>query len=237
MALLADALRASGGLDLRRQMSQYTVHMSLGGVLCGRKCPSAKLKDLVVEGSTDQQSLEINGFSGVNRRARYRPDWVALEGPDGQLLKERQASPQELRERLRASTWDELELAYYFGYSIWNYIAVPFVLAEPDVTTGEVESAGMQFDGCRRLQVRFPPRVVTHSSEQTFYFDRDALLRRIDYTSEPEDTRIAQLFSGHQRFSGILIPTLGTSLRISPDGASLARPSLVEIEIFDVVFE
>jgi len=95
----------------------------------------------------------------------------------------------------------------------------------------------MQFDGCRRLQVRFPPRVVTHSSEQTFYFDRDGLLRRIDYTSEPEDTRIAQLFSGHQRFSGILIPTLGTSLRISPDGASLARPSLVEIEIFDVVFE
>jgi len=237
VALLKDALRASGGLDLRRQVSQYTVHMSLRGVLCSRKCPSAQLKDLVVEGSTDQQSLEINGFSAVDRRALYRPDWVALEGPDGQLLKQAKASPQELRERLRASTWDELQLAYYVGYSIWNFIAVPFVLAEPDVTTGEPGPGSVQLDSWRRLEVRFPPRVVTHSTGQTFYFDRDGLLRRIDYRSEPEDTRIAQLFSGHQRFSGILIPTLGTSLHIAPDGVSLAKPSLIDIEIFDAVFE
>jgi hypothetical protein len=237
MALLEDALRASGGLDLRRQMSRYTVHMSVGGVLCRHKCASPQLKDLVVEGSTDQVSLEINGFGAVNRRAMYRPDWVALEGPDGQLLKEMKASAQELRTCLRASTWDELQLAYYFGYSIWNYIAVPFVLADSDVTTEELEPGGVQLDNWLRLAVRFPPRVVTHSTEQTFYFDRDGLLRRIDYTSELEDTRIAQLFSGHQRFSGILIPTLGTSLRIAPDGVLLAKPSLVDIEIFDVVFE
>jgi len=195
------------------------------------------LKDLVVEGSTDQVSLEIHGFGAVNRRAMVRPDWVALEGPDGELLKETKAAPQELRERLRASTWDELQLAYYFGYSIWNYVAVPFVLAEPDVTTEELEPGSVQFDGWRRLEVRFPPRVVTHSTEQTFYFDRDGLLRRIDYASELEDTRMAQLFSGHQRFAGILIPTLATSLRIAPDGVSLAKPSFIDIEIFDVVFE
>ena len=228
---------ASGGLDLWRQMSRYTVHMSFGGVLCSRKCAAAQLKDVVVEGSTDQQSLEINGFSGMNRRAMYRPDWVALEGMDGQLLKETKASTQELRECLRASTWDELQLAYYFGYAVWNYIAVPFVLAEPDVTTEELEPRSVQFDSWRRLEVRFPPRVVTHSTEQTVYFDRDGLLRRIDYTSELEDTRIAQLFSGHQGFSGIIVPTLGTSLRIAPDGVSLAKPSLVDVEIFDVVFE
>jgi hypothetical protein len=103
--------------------------------------------------------------------------------------------------------------------------------------TEELDPGSVQFDNWRRLEVRFPPRVVTHSTEQTFYFDRDGLLRRIDYTSELEDTRVAQLFSGHQRFSGVLIPTLGTSLRIAPDGVSLAKPSLVDIEIFDVVFE
>jgi hypothetical protein len=237
VALLEDALRASGGLDLRRQMSRYTVHMSVGGVLCSRKCASVQLKDLVVEGRTDQQSLEINGFSGVNRRAMYRPDWVALEGTDGQLLKETKALPQELRERLRASTWDELQLAYYFGYSIWNYIAVPFVLAEPDVTTEELEPGSVRFDGWRRLEVRFPSRVVTHATEQTFYFDREGLLRRIEYTSDLEGTRIAQLLSGYQSFSGVLIPTLSASLRVAPDGVSVAKPSLVDMEIFDVVFE
>ena len=218
-------------------MSRYTVHMSVGGVFCSRKCRSAQLKDLVAEGSTDQQSLEINGFSGLNQRALYRPDWVALEGPDGQLRKERKAPPQELRERLKMSVWDELELAYYSGYSIWNYIAVPFVLAEPDVTTEELEPGSGQANDWRRLKVRFPPRLMTHSAEQTFYFDRDAVLRRLDYTTEHEYTRIVQSFSGHQRFSGILIPTLSRSRPITPDEVSRAKPSLVDIEIFDVVFE
>jgi hypothetical protein len=159
-----------------------------------------------------------------------------LEGADGQLLKERKGPPQELRQRLRASIWDELQLAYYCGYSIWNYLAVPFVFAEPDVTTEELERESVHADTWRRLRLRFPPRVVTHSAEQTFYFDRDGFLRRLDYTSEYEDTRIAQLFSGHQRFSGILIPTLSRSLPIARDGRLPAKSSLVDIEIFDVVF-
>jgi hypothetical protein len=234
--LLSDVLHAAGA-DLWRQASRYTLHVSVGGGFCSRKCTSAQLKDLVIEGSTDQQSLEINGFCGVNQRALYRPDWVALEAPDGRVLEERKASPQELRERLRTNIWDELELAYYYGYSIWNYVAVPFVFAEPDVATEELEPVSVRADTWRRLRVRFPPRVATHSTEQTFYFDRDGFLRRLDYMAEHEDTRIAQMFSGHQRFSGILIPTLCRSLRIAPDGGLPAKPSLVDIEVFDVVFE
>jgi hypothetical protein len=234
VALLRDVLQVAGE-DMWRQMRRYTLHMSVRGLLCTRKCSSAQLKDLVVEGSTDQQRLEINGFCGVNQRAWYRPDWVALEGPNGELLKETKASQQQLRERLRTSLWDELQLAYYCGYSIWNYVAVPFVFAEPDVSTEELETGSLL--SWRRLRVRFPPRVVTHSTHQTFYFDRDELLRRLDYTSEHDGTRIAQLFSGHQRFAGILIPTLCRSMPIAPDGVSLGKPSLVDIEIFDVVFE
>jgi hypothetical protein len=236
VALLSDVLKAAGE-DLRRQMRRYTLHMSVGGALCRRKCGSAQLKDLVVEGSTDQQSLAINGFSGLGRRALYRPDRVALEGRDGQLLKEGKASPQELRERLRTGIWDELQLAYYCGYSIWNYAAVPFVFAEADVATEELEPVRVAAAIWRRLRVRFPPRLVTHSSEQTFYFDHDGILCRLDYTAEHEDTRIAQLFSAHQLFSGMLIPTLSRSLPITPDGVSPAKQSLVDIEIFDVVFE
>ncbi len=235
VALLKDVLEVAGG-DRWRQMSRYTLHMSVGGAFGSHKCSSAQLKDLVVEGSTDQQWLEINGFCGVDQRALYRPDRVVIEGADGQLLKERKGPRQELRQRLGASIWDELQLAYYCGYSIWNYLAVPFVFAEPDVTTEELEPESVHADAWRRLRLRFPPRVVTHSSEQTFYFDRDGFLRRLDYTSEIEDTRIAQLFSGHQRFSGILIPTLSRSLPIARDGRLPAKSSLVDIEIFDVVF-
>ena len=89
MTLLADALHAGGGLDLWRQMRRFTVHISIGGALCARKCRTAQLKDLVAEGGTQQQALEITGFTANDRRALYRPHWVALEGLEGQRLQER----------------------------------------------------------------------------------------------------------------------------------------------------
>ena len=93
MGLLEDALHASGGLHLWRQAQRFTAHVSIGGALCTQKCSSAQLKELLVEGSTRDQVLEITGFMAADRRALYRPDWVALEGSDGRLLKERKAAP------------------------------------------------------------------------------------------------------------------------------------------------
>jgi hypothetical protein len=45
------------------------------------------------------------------------------------------------------------------------------------------------------------------------------------------------MFSAHQRFSGVLVPTLCRLLRLASDGAPIAKPSLLDIEIFDAVFE
>src|ERR1700683_4952871 len=107
MALLSDVLQASGGLDLWRQMRRFTIHLSIGGALFARKCRATQLKDLVAEGSTQQQSLEITGFTAGDRRALYRPDWVALEEQGGQLLKERHAPPAEFRGHIKSKNCDE----------------------------------------------------------------------------------------------------------------------------------
>ena len=84
----------------------------------------------------------------------------------------------------------------------------------------------------------FPARVVTHATVQTFFFDRDGLLRRLDYPAAHADrTQIAQMFSGHQRFSGILVPTLCRLLTVGADGVPIAKPPLLDVEIFDATFE
>jgi hypothetical protein len=84
----------------------------------------------------------------------------------------------------------------------------------------------------------FPPRVVTHARVQTFHFDKEGYLRRLDYPAVHDDrTQIAQMFSGHQRFSGILVPTLCRLLRIGAEEMPIARPSLLDVEIFDAHFE
>ena len=61
MGVLENALRASGGLDLWRLTRRFIVHMSITGDLCSTKCSNAKLKELVVEGSTHVQELEMTG--------------------------------------------------------------------------------------------------------------------------------------------------------------------------------
>jgi hypothetical protein len=236
VGLLESALRASGGLDLWRLTRQFTLHMSITGSLCTERCSTAGLKELVVEGSTQTQALEITGFARADLRALYRPDWVALE--NARRFMERQGSPEDFRSGLRSMIWDELQLAHYCGYLIWNYIATPFILADPDFETKELPRNVERGESLRRLSVLFPARIVTHASTQTFHFDREGFLRRIDYpAAHDEHTQIAQMFSGHQRFSGILVPTLSRLLSIGAEGMPVAKPSLVDVEIFDARFE
>jgi hypothetical protein len=147
-------------------------------------------------------------------------------------------TPAEFHALLASATWDELLLAHYCGCFIWNYMNAPFVLADPDFETEEVEPRSVRGETWRRLRVRFPPRMVTHSAEQTFYFDSQGIMRRQDHLA-PYDgrTRVAQMYSAHQRFSGVLVPTLCRLLRLESDGTPIAKPPLLDIEIFDAVFE
>ena len=238
MGLLEKALRASGGLDRWRLTRRFTLHMSITGSLCTERCSTAKLRELAVEGGTQTQALEITGFARADLRALYGPDWVALEGQDARRLRERQGSPEEFRSGLRSTTWDELQLAHYCGYLIWNHIATPFILADPDFETKELPRNVARGEGLRQLRAVFPARVVTHASVQTFHFDREGFLRRLEYPAAHDDhTQIAQMCSGHQRFSGILVPTLCRLLSIGAEGMPVAKPSLLDFEIFDAYFE
>jgi hypothetical protein len=44
------------------------------------------------------------------------------------------------------------------------------------------------------------------------------------------------MFSAHQRFSGVLVPTLCRLLRLESDGATIAKLPLLDVEIFDAAF-
>jgi hypothetical protein len=238
VGLLENALHASGGMDLWRLTRRFILHVSITGALCTAKCGGAQLKELAVEGSTHNQAVDITGFARADLRALYRPYSVALEGPDGHRLMWRQAAPGEFRSGLKSATWDQLQLAHYCGCLIWNHLATPFILADPDFETKELPRGREPGEGLRRLSVVFPARVVTHATVQTFFFDRDGLLRRLDYpAAHAERTQIAQMFSGHQRFSGILVPTLCRLLTVGADGVPIAKPPLLDVEIFDATFE
>ena len=146
----------------------------------------------------------------------------------------RKAAPAEFRSSLKSASWDELQLAYFCGYLLWNYIVTPFVLANPDFINRELRRKRVGKELMSRLHVTFPSDVMTHAAEQVFYFDGKTRLTRLEYPAAQEDRlQTAQVFTAHQRFSGILVPTLCRLSSMGPDAMRGSNPPLLDIEIFD----
>jgi hypothetical protein len=111
--------------------------------------------------------------------------------------------------RNRALWWDHLDLLYFAGYALWNYLCAPFLFAKPGFVAEEIEPWDEQNEQWRRLRVTFPLTVPTRCREQVFYFDARTLLRRVDYTAEVVGSwaRAAHYCFDHKTFAGLLVPT------------------------------
>jgi hypothetical protein len=132
--------------------------------------------------------------------------------------------------------WSDLQLAYFAGYAMWTYLNIPFLLARPGVESEEVEPWQESGETWRRLKVRFPADIATHSTEQTLYFDRQGLLRRQDYNVEIDGTAgAAHYVYDHKEFSGIVFPTKRRVFRRQPDGRSAPEPLIISIDLDRIV--
>lgn len=126
--------------------------------------------------------------------------------------------PARMATRMR---WGSEDIVHFAGYALWGYLAVPFVLADGDVRVRELPR--------RRLQADFPDRIPAHSRRQTFHFDPEARLVRLDYTAEVffgPFGRAEHRCAGHEWFDGLLVPT---RRRVTPRG--LPGPTLIGIEV------
>ncbi|WP_245330615.1 hypothetical protein [Bradyrhizobium sp. AS23.2] len=130
---------------------------------------------------------------------------------------------------------DELHIVYFCGVAIWNYLTNPFLLAHPDVVVEELTPWRENTETWRRLRAQFPPSLMTLAPEQIFYFDENALQRRTDH--DLFGMKVAHYSWAHDSFGGIVVPTLRRTQMLRPDGTVIAKPVLMDVEIFDAVFE
>lgn len=232
MALLDDVLEANGGLTHWNNLKQFTLHLSVAGTLFSR---TGNFKELTTEGSTRTQSIRFTGLMAGERCGSFQPDSVTIERPGGQVLRT-WSNPSLLHpDRAKSPITDELYLVFLCGFSIWNYLTTPFLLSRPDVHVQELTPWRENAEQWRCLRATFPPDIVTHSTEQIFYFDDRGLQRRTDH--DLLGTPVAHYSWAHQAFCGIMVPTLRRSSILRLDGTVIPKPALVEVEIFDAAFE
>lgn len=235
MALLDDVIEASGGLARWNQLQRFTLHLSIKGTLFSRIGRPRQFNDLIAEGSTRTQSVRFTGLTRGEKSGTYQPDVVTIENPDGQVLRTWLNPSLDFLYHASDPLADDLHLVFFCGFSIWNYLTTPFLLARPDVTVEELSPWTETDQTWRRLRAVFPPEIVTNSPEQIFCFDENGLQRRADY--DLLGTKVAHYSWAHQAFGNIVVPTRRRSLAKLPDGSAIPKPILLDVEVFDATFE
>jgi hypothetical protein len=232
--LAKQAIEAHGGLEPWNHFTKLSAHLIQGGELWAAKGKAGVLADVTVTVDLREEKASHWPFGSPDRRSCFEPQRVALEDANGKVLEELPQPRSSFKGH--ATLWSDLQLAYFAGYAMWTYLNIPFLLARPGVESEEVEPWQEQGETWRRLKVRFPPDIATHSTEQALYFDRQGLLRRQDYNVEIDGTSgAAHYVRDHKQFSGIVFPTKRRVFRRQPDGRPAPEPLIISIDLDRIV--
>jgi hypothetical protein len=242
MSLLAEALDAHGGLERWRSTREIRARVRTGGLLPRTRMSGNRLADYRVTVAVAEPHTVLDPFPGPGKIGVFDHGQVRIETANGEALESR-ADPRPafsgasgLRRNLR---WDPLDCVYFAGYAMWNYLTTPLLLTREGVEVSEGEPWEADGERLQRLEVTFPPGFETHSSRQTFYFDKLRLLRRHDYVAEVVGgwAHAAHHVGDHTEVGGLVFPTRRWVRPIGPGNRSLALPTLVSLKLSEIEVE
>jgi len=234
MTHLRDLVLEAHGAAQWNRFRSIEGDMSIVGSLWARKGWPEVLKNVHVSADITGQQLSYQPFTAEGLRSFYCPDLVAIDALDGKRLKQRTNPRDAFAGHTPATPWDDLHLAYFSGYAMWNYLNTPFIFALPGFTAEEIEPWIENGATWRRLKVTFPASIATHSSEQVFYIGGDGLIARLDYFTDLTGVPAAHYTSEYRNFDGIKIPTKRRAYRRNADGTSMTDGVGVVIDIADI---
>lgn len=230
--LLDAALAAQGGMQRWQQIEMLRARLTVSGLMFGLKGKPDPFRDAEVVVERKQPRAVYAPFAGAGKRGVFEASRVFIETDAGEILQQRAEPRRAFAGHRRETQWDDLHLLYFTGYAIWNYLWAPFFLTMPGFEVRELEPWDDEDGTWRRLAAKFPSGFPTHCPEQVFYFDADALLRRVDYGPDIlGGTPVAHYCYDHQDFSGIVLPTRRRAMLRGPDNHPQPGPVAVSIDI------
>ena len=235
--LLKLAIAGHGGLRRWEQLSWFRVAASVTGAIWTLKGQAGLLDGVVLAGETRDQRMIITPFPRPGQYATWEPYRQTIETADGVLVAERRDPAAAFAGTTRSAPWDELQAAYFAGEANWNYCVAPFLFARGDFVTEEAEPWHEDGQTWRRLLVSYPDAIVAHTRRQTYYFDGDGLLRRLDYSVDILGGGPAVHYpSRYREFDGIMVPTRRRVYVRDADGTPVRDSASVAIDVTNVAF-
>jgi hypothetical protein len=222
-------LDAYGGEARWRSATAVEAHLTIGGLLFRWKrrsqghWPSVRIRVEAHEPRTRFDPIDRDGNLIV-----LSGHTVRLERPDGTLVEERpDARPKAYGGKFFA--WDAIDIGYFFGYTMWNYLALPALLLRDDIEWSELSDD--------TLGAQFPPEIPTHSPFQRFHLDLESgRLRQHDYTARVFGgwAKAAHMIREHRQYDELTAPSKRRVMpRAGDKGGPLPFPVLIWADVHE----
>jgi len=225
--LLDSAVAAHGGLARWNQARSVSFDASITGAFWHFKGQGDALQDVHLDVDTTHQLVTIE-LAGQDKRSVFEPHRVTVQRGDGTLIEARDDPQRSFEGHQFETPWDDIHLAYFVGEAQWTYMNMPFLATWPGFATEEIAPIDVGGETWRRLQVRFPDHIRTHTRQQIFCFGPDGLLRRHDFAIDVLGGVPSQLEAADYRdVDGIVIPARRRAYdQLTPD-----HPLMVAIDM------
>lgn len=234
--MLDRIIEAHGGAALWRRCRLIRARLSSGGLALVSKLQGRALLDRMIALDPHAPRLIIDPFPEAGFTGEWTPEIVRVTNASGRIIQERHDPREAFRRLEKLIRWDVLDILYFGGYALWNYLSFPFFLTQRGVELRALDRKEA-IPGCLTLCATFPENFPTHSREQRFHVERDSLLlRRHDYVADVIGP-FASAANFCLAFDGVTGLRLYTKRRVYPRfGENLIAPfpTLVWVEFADL---
>jgi hypothetical protein len=233
--LLEHAVAAHGGWKRWQEVKTVTAHIAAGGTAFHVKGWANAYADIHCAIRTSKPHTEFWPFLKNGQRCTYEPNRTSVVSDDGKLVEEQESPRATFVGHTIPTPWSSLQLVYFTGYAMWTYLTTPFLFKLPGFKSEEIEPWEEDGERWRRLKVTFPANVPSHSTEQTFYFNADGVLRRHDYSVDiMGGTSSCHYSSDHTSFDGIIFPTKRRVYAIGPNNLPVRDRVAISIDVKNI---
>lgn len=231
--LIEILIETHGGRERWRSLETIEFRLSSSGLAFALHGQASALLGKRVKLWPHARRVELHDYRQPGWRGVWTPARVWVLDATGREVVRRDDPRASFSRWSRQVRWDGLDMLYFAGYALWNYMTFPFLLEEMGVAMRGVDSGR---DGVRRIDISFSPDFPTHSSSQSFHIDASGNLLRHDYTADVIGrwATAANFCLDSVQVDGL---RFYTRRRVYPrfgTGVVLPAPTLVWIEIDDL---
>ena len=230
------AVEAHGGLARWKQLSTLKAKISEGGVVWEMKGKAEALKEVQIEVSLHTERL-VTDLVQPRRRFVFTPQRVEIKTEDGTIEASRDNPREAFKDFRQETPWDDLHVAYFNSYALWNYLTIPFLYTYPGFVSEELDPWHEDGEEWRPLKVTFPDYIAGHTRQQVSYFGPDGLLRRHEYSVDVmSGARGLNYAYDYRNVDGILVPTKRRVFAADDHQRKIPNPVLISIDILEIAF-